>query len=41
MECLQAWLRGTVPAGGRQINIDGKTMRGSARAGEAGVHLVG
>ena len=40
MECLQAWLRGTVPAGGRETNIDGKTMRGSARAGEAGARMV-
>jgi len=40
MECLRAWLRGTVPAGGRETNIDGKTMRGSARAGEAGARMV-
>jgi len=40
MECLQTWLCGTALAGGRQTNIDGKTMRGSARAGEAGARLV-
>jgi len=39
MECLGAWLGGG-ESGGRTVNIDGKTLRGSARAGASGVHLV-
>jgi predicted transposase YbfD/YdcC len=41
LECLQQWLEQRNQAGGREINIDGKTMRGSAKAGEQkGIHMV-
>jgi len=41
LECLQQWLGQTSLAGGRDINLDGKTTRGSARAGEQkGLHMV-
>jgi predicted transposase YbfD/YdcC len=41
LECLQQWLAETSQAGGREINIDGKTIRGSAKAGEQkGIHMV-
>jgi predicted transposase YbfD/YdcC len=39
--CLQQWLGQMSLAGGREINVDGKTMRGSAKAGEhKGIHMV-
>jgi predicted transposase YbfD/YdcC len=39
--CLQQWLGHMSLAGGREINVDGKTMRGSAKAGEQkGIHMV-
>jgi predicted transposase YbfD/YdcC len=40
LACLQQWLAEMSQAGGREVNIDGKTMRGSARAGEKGIHMV-
>jgi hypothetical protein len=41
LECLQQWLEQRSQSGGRDINIDGKTMRGSAKAGERkGIHMV-
>jgi predicted transposase YbfD/YdcC len=41
LECLQQWLAQMSRAGGREINIDGKTIRGSAKAGEQkGIHMV-
>jgi len=41
LECLQQWLAQMGRAGGREINIDGKTIRGSAKAGEQkGIHMV-
>jgi len=41
LECLQQWLEQMSQAGGREINIDGKTIRGSAKAGEQkGIHMV-
>jgi predicted transposase YbfD/YdcC len=41
LKCLQQWLAQMNQAGGREINIDGKTIRGSARSGEQkGIHMV-
>jgi predicted transposase YbfD/YdcC len=41
MKCLQNWLGGMSKAGGRQIAIDGKTIRGSGMEGEhVAVHMV-
>ena len=41
LECLQRWLAEISEPGGRDINIDGKTIRGSAQVGErTGIHLV-
>ena len=41
LECLQQWLAQITQAGGREVNIDGKTMRGSAKAEEQkGIHMV-
>jgi predicted transposase YbfD/YdcC len=41
LKCLQQWLMQISEAGGRDINLDGKTMRGSAKAGEhKGIHMV-
>ncbi|MDR0723373.1 MAG: ISAs1 family transposase, partial [Treponema sp.] len=37
---LQTWLMGVNKASGRTINIDGKTIRGSARQGRNGAHIV-
>ena len=34
LSCLQQWLSQMSLCGGREINIDGKTLRGSAKAGE-------
>jgi hypothetical protein len=33
MKCLQNWLGGMSAAGGRQVAIDGKTIRGAGRRG--------
>jgi hypothetical protein len=40
--CLGQWLDGAGEAGGREINIDGKAICGSARKsrGKRGVHIV-
>ena len=38
--CLQQRLCRTSEAGGREINLDGKTIRGSASEGHKGVHMV-
>jgi hypothetical protein len=40
LECLQQWLEQTSVAGGREINIDGETMRGSAKAEQKWIHMV-
>ncbi|MDR2070364.1 MAG: ISAs1 family transposase [Treponema sp.] len=41
MKCLQSWLGGMREAGGRQVAIDGKTIRGSGKEGEhKAVHIV-
>jgi predicted transposase YbfD/YdcC len=41
LNCLQQWLAETSLSGGREVNIDGKTIRGSAKAGEQkGIHMV-
>jgi hypothetical protein len=41
LKCLQQWLGQPSMAGGREINIDGKTIRGSAKSGEQkGIHMV-
>jgi hypothetical protein len=41
MKCLQNWLGGKSEAGGRQVAIDGKTIRGSGQEGDHGaVHMV-
>ena len=41
LNCLQQWLSEKSVSGGREINIDGKTSRGSARAeGLKGIHMV-
>ena len=40
LECLQQWLSLQSMAGGRQINIDGKTIRGSASKTQKGIHMV-
>ena len=40
--CLNQWLDDARPPGGREINFDGKTARGSAckSRGKRGVHIV-
>ena len=41
MECLQSWLSERSLAGGRQVNIDGKTLRGSGKAeAHKALHMV-
>jgi predicted transposase YbfD/YdcC len=41
MKALQEWLCEMSEAGGREVNIDGKTMRGSGRGdGQKAVHMV-
>jgi predicted transposase YbfD/YdcC len=41
MRCLQSWLGEKSAAGGRQVSIDGKTIRGSGKAGDhKAVHEV-
>jgi len=41
MKALQGWLCEMSEAGGREVNIDGKTMRGSGRGnGQKAVHIV-
>ena len=40
LECLQQWLSEQSIAGGRQVNIDGKTIRGSASKEQKGIHMV-
>lgn len=41
LNCLQQWLAEKSLAGGREVNIDGKTIRGSAKAGgQKGIHMV-
>jgi len=41
LDCLQQWLLQMSLPGGRDINIDGKTIRGSAIAGaRKGIHMV-
>jgi predicted transposase YbfD/YdcC len=40
MHCLYQWLVGVNKAGGREINIDGKTIRGSGRKGCMAAHMV-
>jgi predicted transposase YbfD/YdcC len=38
--CLYQWLVGVNKAGGREINIDGKTIRGSGGKGHMAAHIV-
>jgi len=40
LECLQQWLSEQSIAGGRQVNIDGKTIRGSGSKEQKGIHMV-
>ncbi|MDR2662724.1 MAG: ISAs1 family transposase [Treponema sp.] len=41
MKCLQTWLCHKSESGGRQIGIDGKTIRGSGKQGEhKAIHMV-
>ena len=40
LEHLQRWLSAPSQAGGRETNIDGKTIRGSATADQKGIHMV-
>jgi predicted transposase YbfD/YdcC len=40
LACLQQWLVGVNQGGGREINIDGKTIRGSGRKGCVAAHIV-
>jgi predicted transposase YbfD/YdcC len=41
LKCLQAWLQEAGESGNREVNIDGKTMCGSRKAGEhKAVHVV-
>ena len=40
MECLQGWLAGEEGPGDREVNIDGKTLRGTAAEGQKAVHMV-
>lgn len=39
-QCLQEWLYKAESAGGRLINIDGKTICGSAKSGQSALHVV-
>jgi len=40
MSGLQQWLSDVSEAGGREVNLDGKTIRGSAVGEQKGVHMV-
>ena len=40
IECLQGWLSGDGVAGGREVNIDGKTLRGTATDGGKAINMV-
>jgi len=39
-ECLRSWLAGSAEPGGREVCIDGKTLRGSGGVGRKAVHMV-
>jgi len=40
LECLRSWLTGSAEPGGREVCIDGKTLRGSKGGGRKAVHMV-
>jgi predicted transposase YbfD/YdcC len=40
LKCMQQWLFETGSAGGRDVNVDGKTVCGSASEGQKALHLV-